>query len=76
LLDLLKVWGFEDCQGFYSARQAIEAATSSNPAAMIIDIAMPDVNGFELAKAIRQSGLKNVLLIAISGFEGEEYRNL
>jgi CheY-like chemotaxis protein len=51
----------------YQALEVIPAAQSFQPEAVILDIAMPKMNGYDLAKEIGRRFSNRPLLIAISG---------
>ena len=54
--------------GVHSGRDALEAAWHFDPDAVLVDIAMRDMSGWDLAREIRkQRGGERPLLIAISG---------
>ena len=58
-----------------SGREALTIATDWRPAAVMLDIAMPDLNGYEVARRMRRlPGLKSVCLIAVSGYDSPEAR--
>ncbi len=62
-------------QTTYSGRQALELAKTFRPHAMLLDIGLPDVNGYTLAQRIRESSWgKRVLLIAVTGWGQTEDR--
>jgi PAS domain S-box-containing protein len=53
----------------FDGRDAIEGAAAFQPDAIVLDIGLPRMNGYEAARAIRQlSGLANVLIIAATGY--------
>ena len=53
----------------YDGASAVAQALEYRPHAVLLDIAMPGMNGFEVAKRLRQApGFENVVLIAITGF--------
>ena len=53
----------------YSSQNAVEAAAEFKPSLVLLDIAMPIMNGHEVARRLRQQlQLKTTRLIAISGF--------
>jgi signal transduction histidine kinase/ActR/RegA family two-component response regulator len=53
----------------HDAREAIECAREVQPAAAILDIGLPVIDGFELAKMLRQEpGLERMCLIALTGY--------
>jgi PAS domain S-box-containing protein len=48
---------------------ALEAASDFRPDVVLLDIGLPGLNGYEVAKAIREQPiLKGVLLIAVTGY--------
>lgn len=56
---------------------ALEAASNFQPHIMLIDIGLPLMNGYEVAKKIRQQPLlKNVVLVAQTGYGRESDRQL
>jgi PAS domain S-box-containing protein len=62
-------------QTAYSGRQALELAEDFRPHAAFLDIGLPDLNGYELAKHIRGSGWgRRALLVAITGWGQSEDR--
>jgi two-component system CheB/CheR fusion protein len=67
LLAILRGEGF-DAKGFGSGREALKNLGDFNPDVVISDIGMPSVNGWELARQVRQAmGRTRPMLIAISG---------
>jgi PAS domain S-box-containing protein len=55
--------------------EAIEQATRSQPDLMLIDIGMPGMDGYEVARRIRQNEqLRHVLLVAQTGWGGDTDR--
>jgi len=52
-----------------SAAAAIASARDARPDAMVCDIGLPDMTGYDLARAIRaDAALADVRLIALTGF--------
>jgi CheY-like chemotaxis protein len=67
LLGILRGEGF-DAKGFGSGREALKNLGEFDPDVVISDIGMPSVNGWELARQVRQAmGGSRPMLIAISG---------
>jgi len=66
LLALLRSEGY-DARGHASGQAAIQALHDFMPDVVISDIAMPDVNGWALARAVRERMGKHPTLIAITG---------
>jgi CheY-like chemotaxis protein len=54
-----------------NGREALELARSWSPDAAILDLAMPVMNGFEAAEAIRRE-TEVPLLVALSGWGGQD----
>ncbi len=54
---------------------ALEVAARARPDIIVIDIGLPDMNGYDLARTIRRMpGLEATRLIALTGYAGEEAR--
>ena len=71
---LLESWGHH-VQTAYSGRQALELAEIFRPHAMLLDIGLPDLSGYVLAKRIRESSWgRRILLVAITGWGQDEDR--
>ena len=57
--------------------QALETAAQFRPDIALLDIGMPKLNGYEVARQIRnQPWGRHVLLIALTGWGGAEHRQL
>jgi CheY-like chemotaxis protein len=57
--------------------QAIELATQFRPDVIFLDIGMPEMSGYDVAKALRNTpGLDHVFLIALTGWGAEKDREL
>jgi CheY-like chemotaxis protein len=67
LLALLRDEGY-DAQGFSSGREALKVLQMFDPDVIVSDIAMPLVNGWDVAEEVRKRmGQKRPMLIALSG---------
>jgi signal transduction histidine kinase/ActR/RegA family two-component response regulator len=74
LAKLLRILG-HDVQTAYEGLTALEAAQLKAPDVMMLDIGMPRMDGFEVARRIRtDSALKDVFLVAMTGYGQEEDR--
>lgn len=60
-----------DCRTARNGREAVELARAWSPDAAILDLAMPVMNGFEAAEAIRRDTDVPVLM-ALSGWGGQD----
>ncbi|HKD53112.1 MAG TPA: PAS domain S-box protein [Steroidobacteraceae bacterium] len=59
----------------YSGRSALEVAEGFRPHVAVLDIGMPDLDGYELARLIRQSGWgKATVLVAVTGWGRDDDR--
>ena len=71
---VLEVSGHE-VQTAYSGRRALELARTFRPHALLLDIGLPDVNGYELARTIRAAPwAEGMVLIAVTGWGQDEDR--
>jgi CheY-like chemotaxis protein len=53
----------------YSGADGIDKARMWHPDAMLVDLGLPDMTGFEVAQRVRSwAGAEEVLLIAVTGF--------
>ncbi|CAN0403912.1 unnamed protein product, partial [Phaeothamnion confervicola] len=53
----------------YSGREAINAVDETPPLCVMLDVHMPDMNGLELARALREKCGQSIVLIAVTGAE-------
>ncbi len=59
----------------HSARAALEALPAFEPDVCLLDIGLPEMNGFELARALRaRPGTDHAILIAVTGYAQEKDR--
>ncbi|WP_164708064.1 ATP-binding protein [Paraburkholderia phosphatilytica] len=74
LAELLQQDG-HDVMAVYSSRGALEALSRFQPDIILLDIGLPEIDGYELAGMIRQEErLRHVRLIAITGYGQEEHK--
>ena len=72
---LLQAGGYETHQA-YDGLEAIEAAARLRPDAVLLDIGLPKLNGYEVCRRIREQPWgKDLLLVALTGWGTEEDRN-
>jgi CheY-like chemotaxis protein len=58
-----------------SGREALDTASTFRPTAILLDIGMPDLDGYAGAERLRKlPGLKDSLFVAVSGYGAPEYR--
>jgi CheY-like chemotaxis protein len=74
LADLAMIWGHEVFTA-YDGPSGLEAARLKVPDVVLLDIGLPGMDGYEVAKAIRAvPELADVRLIALTGFSSDEAR--
>ncbi len=65
---LLELWGYEPVLA-YDGEQGLEFATTLPPDVVLLDIGLPKMDGYEVARRLRQlPATARVLLIAITGY--------
>jgi DNA-binding response OmpR family regulator len=64
---LLKMHGHQVTLA-HDGRSALELFESVKPDAVLLDIGLPVVNGYDVAAQLRERGHADVLLIAVSGY--------
>jgi len=71
---LLSMEGHET-QTIHSATEAIVRAESFQPDVILLDIGLPEMDGYEVARRIRElPGGREVKLVAVTGYGGQEAR--
>jgi len=74
LARILTIAGY-DAIAVYGGQQAVEQVEKLQPELALIDIGMPDVDGFEVARRIRRQGNSPaVILVALTAWAREEDR--
>jgi CheY-like chemotaxis protein len=67
LAELLKLWGFE-VEAAGDGLQGVQKALSWRPNAAVVDIGLPLLDGYEVARQVRASLGENILLVALTGY--------
>jgi CheY-like chemotaxis protein len=71
---LLSILGYET-RATHDGMEAFEAATEFRPDVALLDIGMPRLNGFDLARRLRgETWGRNIVLIAVTGWGQTEDR--
>ena len=74
-LSLLVQESGHDVRTAYDGSSILEAALDYRPNVILLDIGLPGLNGFEVAKQLRrQPALQNVVLVAMTGYGQESDR--
>jgi CheY-like chemotaxis protein len=73
---LLQLWG-HDVRVAYSGRAALALAVADRPDVLLLDLAMPGMDGCALARQIRRHpSLDGSLLVAVTGYADEVHRRI
>src|SRR6266508_4504107 len=71
---LVKLWGY-DVHAVYDGEAVMDAAARFHPDCFFLDIGLPGVNGYTLARQIRQQpDLREAKLIALTAYSGDDVR--
>jgi CheY-like chemotaxis protein len=74
LAQLLRLFGHEVWQA-YSGRDALALARTHRPDLVLLDIGMPDLNGYEVARQLRADpSFAVTTLVALTGYGSDEDR--
>ncbi|MBV8804058.1 MAG: response regulator [Sinobacteraceae bacterium] len=69
---LLELSGYDTFVA-YNGQQALDLGSTERPSAFILDVGMPDMTGYEVARRIRQQAWgRNALLVAVTGWGQED----
>jgi CheY-like chemotaxis protein len=75
LADLVTLWGY-DGAAYYCGACALVAATARPPAAVLLDLGMASMDGFEFALQLRRlPGCGGTPLVAVTGHTSQSYRD-
>ena len=73
---LLRLWGYS-CRATYDGKAGLKAASETRPDCLLLDIAMPGMDGYTLARRVRaQPFLDNAMLVALTAFSDEKHVHL
>jgi PAS domain S-box-containing protein len=77
LAALLRLRGHE-CVACHGGESALAAAEALRPDAVLLDLSMPDLDGFAVCRRLRESNLPRSLIVAMTGLgaEGDKRRAL
>jgi len=73
LARLLRILGHE-VEVVYDGRKGIEIARSFRPEVVLLDIGLPNLDGYQVARTLREEGFHDTIIIAVSGYGQEEDR--
>ncbi|MFL6200432.1 MAG: ATP-binding protein [Thermoanaerobaculia bacterium] len=74
LATLLRLWN-HDVNVVHDGRTALEAARTQQPEVVLLDIGLPGLDGYQVARRLREElGLDHTLLVAMTGYGQPEDR--
>ncbi|MEZ5592473.1 MAG: ATP-binding protein [Gammaproteobacteria bacterium] len=74
---LLTAVGPDKIELAYDGETALAVATAFQPDVIFLDIGLPDLDGFEVARRLRaQAGFATTLLVAVTGYGSEDDRRM
>ncbi|WP_165064932.1 response regulator [Paludisphaera rhizosphaerae] len=68
---LLRMHGYEVAVA-YDGRSAIQTATGFDPDVVLLDLSLPDIDGYAVARSLRDAGLERASLIAVTGYAPDD----
>jgi CheY-like chemotaxis protein len=75
ILEMLLRRSGHDVRTAHDGPAALETASDYRPNVVLLDIGLPELDGYEVAKRIRQHALlQNVVLVAMTGYGQESDR--
>jgi two-component system CheB/CheR fusion protein len=69
---LLRLWG-HDVSVASDGAAALEQATSYRPDVVLLDLGLPYMDGYEVARRLRSMDVPQPFLVSLSGYGNEEY---
>jgi CheY-like chemotaxis protein len=67
--------GDHEVRTAHDGRQAVELAHQFRPQAVVLDLGLPEIDGYEVARRLRQhADTRGALLVALSGYGQQEHR--
>ena len=74
VLSILTEYGFQNINTAKSVKEAITEAEKSRPELAILDVMLPDGNGFDLMEQLKQKGDYPVLFLTARGEDDDKFR--
>jgi CheY-like chemotaxis protein len=74
LARLLKSWGHE-VNVAHDGPSALEAAQAHRPELVLLDVGLPGMDGYEVARRLRERWEGGLRIVALTGYGGDEDRH-
>lgn len=73
MVDLLRLWGY-DASACYCGTSALVSSCTRRPSIVLLDLAMPRMDGFHFARLFRElPQCEKVPIVVLSGYSGAAY---
>ncbi|HVR69670.1 MAG TPA: response regulator [Vicinamibacteria bacterium] len=73
MAELIRIWGHE-VRTANDGPSALECARGFHPQVVLLDVGLPGMDGYELARLLRAEGLAGRLLVSVTGYGEDEDR--
>ena len=73
LAELVRIWG-HDVRTANDGPAALECARRFRPQVVLLDVGLPGMDGYELARRLRAEGLAGDVLVSVTGYGQDEDR--
>lgn len=73
MVELLEIWGYP-ARAVYDGLAALPAVRDDRPGVVLLDIGLPGMNGYEVARQLRAQYGAGLRLIALTGYGQESDR--
>ena len=74
LASCVKQWGHQVALA-YSGVEALSIAEGFGPHVVLLDIMMPDMDGYAVAKQLRRQGHQETTVVGVTALQGENHRH-
>src|SRR6187397_2698109 len=70
----VQIAGF-DYQRALTGQEAVDKARSTHPALIVLDVMLPDFDGFEVARRLKsEAGTRGIPIVMLTALDRDEYR--
>jgi len=73
LCEILQMLGHQ-CEAAHSALDALQVADGMDADLIMLDIGLPEIDGYELARRLRRQGHRHAWFVALTGYGSDEDR--
>jgi CheY-like chemotaxis protein len=73
MAELVRLWG-HDVRVAHDGPSALACAREFRPQVILLDVGLPGMDGYELARRLQADGLRGELLVSVTGYGQDEDR--